>query len=83
VFDWHVLAELGSRDDAADLAQRLSQEGLPASRRRHYVTVGAPTEERADGLAERLRAELGDGAEVWVQADLGDVAAGPFQFVGF
>ena len=82
-FDWRVVIELPSRDDAGDLARRLSGEGLQAKRRWRYVMVGVVTEERADELAERLREELGDSADVWVQADIGDVVAGPFQFIGF
>jgi hypothetical protein len=82
-FDWRVVAELPSRDDAGDLARALSGEGLQAKRRWHYVMVGVVTEERAEQLAERLRGELGDTADVWVQADIGDVVAGPFQFIGF
>jgi hypothetical protein len=82
-FDWHVVVELQARDAARDLAQRLSQQGLAAKRRWRFVTVGAVTEERAEKLAERLRGELGESAEVRVEADLGDVAFGPFQFIGF
>jgi hypothetical protein len=82
-FDWHVVAELRTRDGARDLARRLSQEGLPAKRRWRYVTIGAVTEERAEELAERLRGELGESADVRVDPDLGDVAFGPFQFIGF
>ena len=83
-FDWHVVAELSTRDGARELARRLSQEGgVSAKRRWRYVTVGAVTEERAEELAERLRGELGESAEVRVDADLGDVVARPFQFIGF
>ena len=82
-FDWHVVAELSTRDDARELARRLSQEGMSAKRRWRYVTVGAVTEERAEELAEQLRDELGASADVRVDADLGDVAFGPFQFIGF
>ena len=82
-YDWHVVVELRTRDGAGDLERRLSQEGLSAKRRWRYVTVGAVTEERASELAERLHGELGESAEVWVDADLGDVAFGPFQFIGF
>jgi hypothetical protein len=82
-FDWHVVVELQTRDAARDLAQSLSQEGLAAKRRWRFVTVGAVTEERAQELAERLRGELGESADVRVEADLGDVAFGPFQFIGF
>lgn len=81
-FDWHVVVELQTRDAARDLAQTLSREG-PAKRRWRFVTVGAVTEERAEELAQRLRGELGESAEVRVEADLGDVAFGPFQFIGF
>ena len=82
-YDWHVVVELRTRDGGGDLARRLSQEGLSVKRRWRYVTIGAVTEERASELAERLRGELGESADVWVDADLGDVAFGPFQFIGF
>jgi hypothetical protein len=82
-FDWRVVAELPSRKAAGDLEGRLSDEGLPAKRRWRYVLVGAVTEERAEELAERLRGELDESAEVWIQAEIGDVVAGPFQFIGF
>jgi len=82
-FDWRVVAELPSRNAAGDLEGRLSDEGLPARRRWRYVLVGAVTEERAEELAERLRGELDESAEVWIQAEIGDVVAGPFQFIGF
>ncbi len=82
-FDWRVVAEFPTRDEAGDLARRLSDEGLPAKRRWRYVMVGVVTEERAEDLAERLRRELGESVDVWIQADIGDVVAGPFQFIGF
>jgi hypothetical protein len=82
-FDWHVVAELRSREGARDLLRTLSDEGLPVTRRWRYVTVGAVTEERAGELADRLRSELGDSGEVWVEAHLDDDAFRPFQFIGF
>ena len=82
-YDWHVVVELRTRDGAGELARRLRQQGLSTKRRWRYVTIGAVTEERASELAERLRGELGESADVWVDADLGDVAFGPFQFIGF
>jgi hypothetical protein len=82
-FDWRVVAELSTRDGARDLARQLSEEGLAAKRRWRYVMVGVVTEERAEELAERLRGELGESVDVWVQADIGDVVARPFQFIGF
>ena len=82
-FDWHVVVESPTRGDAANLAKRLSQEGHHVSRRWRYLVVGAVTEEQAEELAERLRAELGASAEVWIEADLSDVRVGAFQFIGF
>jgi hypothetical protein len=82
-FDWHVVAELRSREDAGALSRKLSVEDMPVTRRWRYVTIGAVTEERADELAERLRSELGDSGEVWVEARLDDDAFRPFQFIGF
>ena len=82
-FGWHVVAELRTRESARDLSETLSGEGLPVSRRWRYVTIGAVTEERAAELADRLGSELGDSADVWIDAHLDDEAFRPFQFVGF
>jgi hypothetical protein len=82
-FDWHVVAELPGRDRARDLSLKLRDEGLPVSRRWRYVTIGEATEESAGELADRVRAELGDAGDVWVEAHLDEDAFRPFQFVGF
>jgi hypothetical protein len=82
-FDWHVVVHLPSRDHAADLAHRLSAEGIDVTRRWRYVVAGAPTEERAGELADRLRGELPDDADVRVEVDLSDVAHSPLQFLSF
>jgi len=82
-YDWRVVAELPGRDAAKALSRKLRDEGLPVSRRWSYVTVGEVTEERAEELAERLRGELGDTGDVWIEAHLDDDAFRPFQFIGF
>jgi hypothetical protein len=82
-YDWRVVAEMRSRDAAGDLSRKLSDEGLPTTRRWRYVTVGAVTEELAEELADRLRRDAGDSADVWVEAHLDDDAFRPFQFIGF
>jgi hypothetical protein len=81
-YDWQVVVHAASRAEAAELAERLEQEGLPVAHRWRYVVIGALTEEAADALADRLRAEYGD-ADVEVDASLSDLPAGPFQFIGF
>jgi hypothetical protein len=82
-YDWQVVVHLGSRDEAAVLAEKLADERLPVAHRWRYVVVGALTEEAAEELADRIRGEAPAGAEVGVEANLSDVPAGPFQFVGF
>ena len=82
-FDWSVVVHLPSRDLAADLADRLSAEGVSVTRRWRYVVAGAATEERAEELADRLRSELPDDAEVRVEVDLSDLPHRPLQFLSF
>lgn len=82
-YDWHVVVHLRDRRDAIALAERLSSEGAAVRRRWRYVTVGVLTEERGWELAERLREELPDDAEIGVEANLSDVAHSPLQFLPF
>jgi hypothetical protein len=82
-FDWHVVVRLGGRDEAAELAARLAEDGVPAARRWRYVVAGALTQEQADELAGRLRGELGPDVEVEVEANLSDLPATPFVFLPF
>ncbi len=68
-WDWHVRAELPTRENAVELAERLHAEGNPVHRRWRYVTVNAATEETANELATRLRDELPDDSAVSVNAE--------------
>jgi hypothetical protein len=81
-FDWQVVAELPSRDEASELANTLASEGLAVAHRWRYVVVGAVTEEAAEEIAARVLRDVAE-AQVAVEADVSDVSAGPFQFVGF
>jgi len=82
-YDWHVVVHAPGRGDAIDVAAKLAAEGLAVRRRWRYVTVGLPTEERADELAERLRTELPAAADVRVEVDLSDVPHSSLQFLPF
>jgi hypothetical protein len=82
-YDWHVVVHLPGRDEAAEVARRLEAEGEPVARRWRYVVVGVLTEERAEELAESLRAELPNDAEVSVEANLSDLRLPAFQFLAF
>ena len=82
-YDWHVIVRLSGRDEAGDLARRLRAEGLSVARRWRYVVVGVLTDERAEELAERLRSELPQDAEVSVEANVSDIELPLFQFLPF
>lgn len=82
-YDWHVVVHLSGRDEAAELADRLEREGVPVTHRWRYVVADALTEERAEELADRLRSELPDDADVRIEVDLSDVALSPLQFLPF
>lgn len=62
---FEVSVELPGQEQAAELAERLESEGRPVHRRWRHVLAGAPTEERAEELAARLRGEFpGAGVEI-------------------
>ena len=81
-FDWHVRVELAERAEAVELERALVAEGVPVSRRWRYLLAGALTEERAEALAERLRAEAPAGAEVSVEVNPSDLPSPLFVFLG-
>jgi hypothetical protein len=83
VYDWSVVVHLPGRGAAAALADVLAGEGLDVTRRWRYVVAGVPTEERAQELVERLRAELPEEADIRVEVDLSDVTRSPLQFLPF
>jgi hypothetical protein len=76
-YDWLVKAELPSRDEAAELEDRLRAEGLPVHRRWRYLTVDALTEEQANELGTRLEGDA-PAAEVWIEANPDDIPSPTF-----
>ena len=81
-YDWHVVVRLPGRDDARSVAERLAGEGLPVAQRWRYVVVGAVTEERAEEVAGRLRADIPDG-DVSVEVNLDELRLPQFLFLPF
>ena len=64
---WEVRVDLPSLRETLELAGRLADEGLNVHRRWRYVLVGAPSEDRANELAERLRGEVPESSAVRVE----------------
>jgi hypothetical protein len=82
-YDWHVVVRLPRRDEAVGIARQLEAEGVPVARRWRYVVAGLLTEEGAEQLAERLRAELPNEADISVEPNLSDLRLPTFQFLSF
>jgi hypothetical protein len=63
--EWEVRVDLPSHKEAVSFAERLEAEGItPITRRWKYVLIGTVTDDDAQALAERLRAEAPPGATV-------------------
>jgi hypothetical protein len=80
--DWQVAVHLESLSDMVDLDRRLRDEGLDVERRWKYVLVGAPTEERAEELAERVRSLAPEDATVEVIVNPDDLPNPAFVAIG-
>ena len=80
-FDWHVVAHVPSRDEAAALADWLAAQEVAVARRWKYVVAGELTEERAEELARLVRAEAPAGTEVRVEVNLADLPMPRFLFL--
>ncbi len=68
--EYEVRIECPSHRDTVKLDRRLHEEGFPTVRRWKYLLVGADDEDSANALAERLRAEVPQGASVTAEASL-------------
>jgi hypothetical protein len=66
-YEWEVNLNLPSREAAAEVERRLGDEGLPVHRLWRRVTIDARTATEAEELADRLRSELPDAIEVWLE----------------
>lgn len=73
--DFEVRVRCPSRHDAGQLAERLRAEGIPSVHRWQFVVLGAPDEDSAKALAERIRREAPSGSVVTAEASVGEVAA--------
>jgi hypothetical protein len=84
--EFEVRVDLPSHRDAAQFAELLRAEGLPAVRRWKYLVIGAADEDGARALATRLEDEAPAGSKVTVEGS-GQIAyaerpANPFAVFG-
>jgi hypothetical protein len=64
---WEVRIELPNHDETVRLAERLESDGTPVVRRHTYLIAGAANEDDARALADRLRSEAPEGAQIAVE----------------
>jgi hypothetical protein len=65
--EWEVRVDLPSLRDTLDLARRLEAEALDVHRRWRHLLIGAPTENQAAELADRIRSQVPAEAQVQVE----------------
>jgi hypothetical protein len=84
--EFEVSVKFPTQHEARDFAKKLEEEGLQPVRRWHYMVVGAADEDAAKELAERIRAEAPDDAEVKAEYSLRELydeqPPNPFFFLG-
>lgn len=79
-FPWEVRVDVASLEETIAVEERLLEEEGAVHRRWRHVFVGAPTEERAVQIAERLRADLPEATDVAIEAH--DVRYPVFMLLG-
>jgi hypothetical protein len=67
-WDYEVHVDPPSHRQAVEFEEKLKAEGLPVRRRWKHLRIGAPTDERAEEIAARVRAMAPEGTEVTIGA---------------
>jgi hypothetical protein len=85
--EFEVRVEFPSHHEAREFAKKLDEEGLEPVRRWRYMVVGAPDEDEAKALADRIRAEAPADSKVTAEGSLGyalrhEQPTNPFFFLG-
>lgn len=84
--EFEVRVQLHSHKAAQEFGDRLEQDGLTVVRRWHFLLVGAPDEDTAIALAQRIREQAPPGTVVISEGTQLTVAEGsggnPFAYLG-
>ncbi len=72
-YPWEVMVDLPHIRDTQSFAKQLRTEGLPVKRHFRYLLVGAPSEDKAVEIGERLEAEAPEGARIGVRGNPDDM----------
>ena len=84
--EFEVRVQFHSHREASEFAEKLRQEGVPSVQRWKYLMIGAPDQDSADVLAERIRNQAPPGSTVLAEgtqkAAYDERPASPFAFLG-
>ena len=72
-YPWEVVIDLPHIRDGHSLAKKLRDERLPVKRHFRYLLVGAPSEDKAVELGERLEGEVPEGARIGIRGNPDDM----------
>jgi hypothetical protein len=72
-YPWEVVIDLPHIRDGQALAKTLRAEGLPVKRHFRYLLVGAPSEDKAVELGERLEGEAPEGSRIGIRGNPDDM----------
>ena len=72
-YPWEVVIGLPHVRDGHALAEKLRGEGLPVKRHFRYLLVGAPSEDKAVEIGERLEGETPEGARIGIRGNPDDM----------
>jgi hypothetical protein len=72
-YPWEVVIDLPHIRDGQALAKKLRGEGLPVKRHFRYLLVGAPSEDKAVELGERLEGEAPEGSRIGIRGNPDDM----------
>jgi hypothetical protein len=72
-YPWEVVIDLDHIRDGQTLAKQLRDEGLPVKRHFRSLLVGAPSEDKAVEIGERLEGEVPAGARIGIRGNPDDM----------
>jgi hypothetical protein len=72
-YPWEVVIDLPHIRDGQALAKKLRAERLPVKRHFRYLLVGAPSEDKAVELGERLEGEAPEGSRIGIRGNPDDM----------
>ncbi len=75
VSEYEVRVQTHSHHDTVALSEKLKEQGIPSLRRWRYLLVGAPDEDAAKALADRISELAPQGSTVEVEASYAEVEA--------